>query len=82
MAGEWTPLGVTRGSGLITGRQHLYLARRLERIRRAPEPYERDMILRELPFRTALDAALGGEIEHAGSVAAIVRAARALGIIG
>ena len=48
----------------------------------APEPYERDMILRELPFRTALDAALGGEIEHAGSVAAIVRAARALGIIG
>lgn len=81
MATEWTSLGTTRGSGLITSRQHLFLARGLQRVHRAPEPYERDMILREVPFRTALDAALTGEIEHAGSISAIVRAARLLGII-
>lgn len=81
MATEWTPLGVTRGSGLITSRQHLFLARGLQRVRRTPEPYERDMILREVPFRTALDAALTGEIVHAGSISALVRAARVLGII-
>jgi len=81
MATQWTELGVTRGSGLITSRQHLFLARGLQRVHRTPEPYERDMILRELPFRTALDAALTGEIEHAGSIAALVRAARVLGII-
>jgi 8-oxo-dGTP pyrophosphatase MutT (NUDIX family) len=81
MAGEWTWLGVTRGSALITSRQHLYLARGLRRVRRAPETYERDMIVRELPFGTALDAALNGEIEHAGSIAALTRAARILGLI-
>jgi hypothetical protein len=81
MAGEWTPLGATRGSGLLTGRQHLYLARGLSKVQQALEPYERDMILREVPFHTALDAALGGEIEHAGSIAAIARAARVLGVI-
>jgi ADP-ribose pyrophosphatase len=81
IAEEWTPLGVTRGTGLITGRQHLYLARSLSRVQRAPESYERDMIVREVPFRTALDAALGGEIEHSGSIAALARAARVLGII-
>jgi len=81
LAGDWTWLGSTRGSALITSRQHLYLARGLQRVGRAPEPYERDMILREVPFRTALDAALSGEIEHAGSIAALVRAARVLGAI-
>jgi len=81
IAEEWTPLGVTRGTAVVTGRQHLFLARALRRVQRTPEPYERDMILREVPFATALDAALNGEIEHAGSIAALVRAARALGII-
>jgi ADP-ribose pyrophosphatase len=81
IARRWTPLGITRGSGLVTSRQHLFLARDLQRVRRMPERYERDMILREVPFPTALDAALNGEIEHAGSVSALVRAARQLGII-
>ena len=81
LAAEWTSLGVTRGSGLITSRQHLFLARRLQRVQRRPEPYERDMILRELPFATALDAALTGEIEHAGSIAALLRTARVLRMI-
>lgn len=81
IADDWTALGVTRGTALQTGRQHLFLARSLRRVQRTPEPYERDMILREVPFRTALDAALQGEIEHAASISALARAARALGMI-
>ncbi|HLH69231.1 MAG TPA: NUDIX hydrolase [Candidatus Dormibacteraeota bacterium] len=81
VASSWKPLGITRGSGLVSGRQHLFLASSLSRVQRAPEPGERDMVVRELAFRTALDAALRGDIEHAASVSAIVRAARVLGII-
>ena len=81
MADEWTSLGATRGTAVLTGRQHLYLARGLHRVQRTPEPYERDMVIREVPFRTALDAALSGEIEHAASISALVRAARVFGII-
>ena len=81
IAEEWRPLGVARGTALVTGRQHHFLARRLTRVQRAPGAYERDMILRELPFAEALDAALSGHIEHAGTITALVRAARALGLI-
>lgn len=81
IADEWTSLGATRGAALLTGHQHLFLARGLRRVQRTPEPNERDMILRDVPFRTALDAALGGEIEHSASIAALVRAARVLGIM-
>jgi ADP-ribose pyrophosphatase len=81
IADDWTSLGVTRGTAHMTGRQHLYLARGLRRVQRTPEPYERDMILREVPFGTALDAALHGEIEHAASISALARAARILGMI-
>ena len=81
IAEEWRSLGFTRGTALITGRQHHFLARRLSRVQRAPERYERDMVVRELPFEEALEAALDGTIEHAGTIAALVRAARALGKI-
>ena len=81
IANDWTPLGISRGTALLTGRQHLFLARGLRRVQRTPEPAERDMILREVPFQTALDAALGGEIEHAAAISALVRAARVLGLI-
>ena len=81
VAGRWTSLGVTHGTAIVTGSQHLYLARDLSRVHRAPEAYERDMIMRELPLREAVDAALRGEIEHAGSVTALTRAARALGLL-
>jgi ADP-ribose pyrophosphatase len=79
MAEDWRPLGFTRGTALVTGRQHHFLARGLSRVRRAPERYERDMVLRELSFDDALEAALDGSIEHAGTIASLVRAARALG---
>ena len=81
IAEDWKPLGPTRGTALITGRQHHFLARRLSRVQRTPELYERDMVMRELPFEEALEAALDGTVEHAGTIAALVRAARALGRI-
>lgn len=79
VAGRWQSLGLTHGTALATSSQHIYLASELSRVSRAPEAYEQDMILRELPLREAVDAALRGDIEHAGSVAALARAARALG---
>ena len=81
IAQEWRSLGVARGTALVTGRQHHFLARRLSRVQRAPEFYERDMILREVPFAEALEAALDAAIEHAGTTTALVRAARALGLL-
>jgi 8-oxo-dGTP pyrophosphatase MutT (NUDIX family) len=81
IAEEWRPLGETRGSALITGRQYHFLALRLSRVQRTPERYERDMILRELPFDEALEAALNGTLEHAGTISCLVRAGRALGKI-
>ena len=78
-ATEWLPLGVTRASAVMTNTQHLFLARGLEEVERAPELYEQDMIVLRLPFREALEEALSGGIEHSASVAALVRAAKALG---
>jgi 8-oxo-dGTP pyrophosphatase MutT (NUDIX family) len=80
-ADEWVPLGVTHGTAATGARQHLYLARRLRRVPRAPEATERDMILREIPLAEAVDAALRGEIAHSGSIAALLRAARAVGLV-
>lgn len=79
-AGNWTSLGHVRPWATGTVVQHLFLARELEQTERRPETYEQDMILRRLPLADALDAAMGGEIEHAGSNVALIRAARVLGI--
>lgn len=77
-AASWRPLGAVRGwaSGSMTA--HLFLARELTRVERAPEPDERDMVLRELPLADALEMALSGGMRHASSIAAVCRAARAL----
>lgn len=80
-AAEWTPLGATHGTALLTSTAHHFLARRLTRVPRTPESYERDMVTMELPLREAVEAALEGEIEHAGSVTAILRAARRLSLL-
>ena len=79
-AGRWTSLGITRGSAALTNRQHLFLAQDLVEVERAPELYEQDMIVHRLPLQEAVAEALGGGIQHAGSVAALVRAARAAGL--
>lgn len=80
-ADEWTPLGLVHGSALLDGRQHLYLARGLRQVSRAPEANEQDMIVRQVPLVEALALALEGGITHAGSIAALTRAARRLGLI-
>jgi hypothetical protein len=48
---------------------------------RSPETYEQDMEVLRLPFTEALEAALGGDVGHSGSVTALCRAARALRIL-
>lgn len=80
-ATEWTLLGNLRSTALTTGLWHIYLARGLESVGRAPEPYEADMITRVIPFRTALDEALEGDLVHAPTIATLCRAARRLGVI-
>jgi 8-oxo-dGTP pyrophosphatase MutT (NUDIX family) len=80
-AEQWTALGQVRPYATGTVVQHLFLARGLTRVERQLESYERDLIVRELPLSGALDAALRGEIEHAGSTAALLRAARAVGVV-
>ncbi len=81
LAERWTPLGQVRPSAVMVGRQNLFLAQDLSPVDRSPEEYERDMIVRELPFREALDAALEGGIFATASIAALVRAGRALALL-
>lgn len=80
-AASWEPLGTARGTAGSTMRFHLFLARELSEVERAPEDYERDMVLRRLPLGEALEAGLAGGIQHAASVVALLRAARALTIL-
>jgi 8-oxo-dGTP pyrophosphatase MutT (NUDIX family) len=81
VAGRLTSLGVVHGAAFLTGSAHLFLGDELAEAPRHPEAYEQDMEVLRLPFRDALDAALDGEIVHSGSVTALCRAARRLGIL-
>lgn len=72
------PLGTVHGAAILTGTAHLYLAEGLSETAQNLEPYEQDMEVRRLPLTEALEAALGGEIEHSTSITALVRAVRAL----
>ena len=81
VARRWRSLGVVRGAAFLTGRAHLFLAEELTESARNPETYEQDMEVLRLPFADALSAALEGEIVHSGSVTALCRAARSLGLI-
>jgi 8-oxo-dGTP pyrophosphatase MutT (NUDIX family) len=77
VAARYTSIGVIHGAAFITGRAHLFLAEDVTESARHPETYEQDMETLRLPFAEALEAALDGTIVHAGSIAALVRAARA-----
>jgi 8-oxo-dGDP phosphatase len=79
-ARHWTPLGTVRPSAWVTNVQHLFLAREPVEVERRPEVYEQDLTVRRLPLAEALAAALAGDIEHAGSIVALCRAARELGV--
>ncbi len=80
-ADSWTSLGTLRPSALMDSQQHLFLARGLREVGRAPEAYEADMVARRLPLADALDEALTGGVMHATAVAVLARAGRVLGLI-
>lgn len=80
-AAAWESLGTARGTAATTLRYHLYLARELTRVDRAPEGYEQDMVLREVSLAEAIEEAMTGRIQHAVTVTALARAARRLGAI-
>jgi ADP-ribose pyrophosphatase len=81
VASRYTSLGVVHGAAILTGRAHIFLAESIAEAERSPEAYEQDMEVLRVPFVAALEAALDGQIVHAGSVAALSRAARALKVI-
>ena len=68
-------------AAFLTGRAHMFLAESITQSERNPETYEQDMEVLRLTFSEALEAALGGQITHSGSVTALSRAARALKLI-
>jgi 8-oxo-dGTP pyrophosphatase MutT (NUDIX family) len=80
-ASRYRSLGVVHGAAFLTGRAHLFLGEGLTESARNPETYEQDMEVLRLPFADALNAALDGQIVHSGSVTALCRAARALGLV-
>ena len=80
IAARLTSLGVVHGAAILTGLAHLYLAEDLTESARAPETYEQDMEVLRLPFTEALGAALDGQIVHSGSITALFRAARHIGL--
>ena len=79
--GSLKALGIVRGAAILTGRAHLYLAEDLTETERNPETYEQDMEVARMPFDEAVAAALDGSIQHATSVTALLRAARALKLL-
>ena len=79
-AAGWTPLGTARGMAVATIRYHLFLARGLRQVDRAPEFYEQDMIVQRIALTDAVAEAVSGGIPHAVTVTALFRAARALGL--
>lgn len=80
IAASYEALGVYHGAAFLTGDAHMFLARGLTEAARSPEAYEQDMETLRLPFTEALEAALDGTIVHSGSIAALCRAARLLGL--
>ena len=80
-ASRFTGLGVVHGAAILTARAHLYLAEGITEAEQSLETYEQDMEVLRLTFSEALEAALGGQITHSGSVTALSRAARALKLI-
>jgi 8-oxo-dGDP phosphatase len=81
VATRYRSLGIVHGAAFLTGRAHLFLAEGLRESARSPETYEQDMEVLRLPFTEALNATLEGQIVHSGSVTALCRAARALGLL-
>ena len=80
VAVRFTELGAAHGAAFLTGSAHVFLAEGLSESERSPEAYEQDMEVLRVPFTLALEAAVDGRIVHSGSVLALCRAARKLGV--
>ncbi|MEO0971877.1 MAG: NUDIX hydrolase [Pseudomonadota bacterium] len=73
-AKRWESLGVVRSSpGVFTEQVHLYLARDLAAVPRAPEPGE-VMEVHWMALETAVARALSGEISDAKTIIGLLRA--------
>ncbi len=81
IAERYRSLGVVHGAAFLTGRAHLFLAEGLTESATSREAYEQDMETLRVSLQDAIEAALEGEIRHSGSVTALCRAARALGLV-
>jgi 8-oxo-dGTP pyrophosphatase MutT (NUDIX family) len=80
IAARWTSLGIGYNSASFNMPYHIYLA---EGLRPSPggshpDGSELDMMVHEVPFDQAMEAAANGTILHAVSVTALVRAQHAL----
>lgn len=79
MAETWIDLGISFNSAAFSKPFHIFLAQGLTAVEATGrDGSERDMIVREIPFEAAFEAAANGTILHAASVTAILRAHHAL----
>ncbi len=81
VAADWEPLGQWYSSATMDAHWYCYLARDLHDTRATRrDGAERDMVARRVPMLSAVEAAMDGRIQHGMSIAALLRAARRLGI--
>ncbi len=79
VAARWTPLGPAyEVPSILTAPVELYLARDVRPVAAAPDAVE-TIRARRMPFTQALELALGGGIDDGVTIAALVRAAVAVG---
>jgi 8-oxo-dGTP pyrophosphatase MutT (NUDIX family) len=80
IAASWTSLGISYNSAAFNKPYHIYLAEGLSPTLEGNhrDGSERDMIVREVPYEQAMEAAANGTILHAPTVTALVRAQHAL----
>ena len=81
VASNWEPLGRFYASATMDSQWHFYLARDLQpTTAHKKDGAEHDMVAQRVPMPIAVEAAMDGRIQHGMSIAAILRAARRLGL--
>jgi 8-oxo-dGDP phosphatase len=80
-ANDWELLQEAYSSATIDSHWHIFLARDLhETTAHQRDGAEQDLVAQRIPMRGAVEAAMDGRIHHGMSIAAILCAARRLGI--
>jgi len=81
LASHWEPLGEWYASATLDSSWHFFLARDLQQTTaHERDGAEHDMVARRVPLLRAVEAAMDGRIQHGMTIAALLRAARRLGI--